>query len=203
MLTLIAALAPAAASAAASFTPGDVVVYRVGTGSTLSSASAPVTLDEYGPSGGAAPLLSVPVPTAAASSVNPLTASGTATSEGLLTLSGDGRYLMISGYDAAPGTSGVAGSSATAIPRTVGRIDGAGNVDTTTALTDFASGNNPRSATSSDGTNIWVGGAAGGVRYATLGATTSTSLNSTRTCAKCPSSTVSSTPRPTRPRPAA
>ena len=181
-LTLVAVLAPvAAATAATSFTPGDVVVYRVGTGASLSSASAAVTLDEFGPSGGAAPLESVPLPTAAGSSGNPLTASGTATSEGLLTLSGDGRYLMLSGYATAPGTSSVAGSSATAVPRTVGRVDAAGNVDTTTALTDFANGNNPRSATSSDGTNIWVGGAAGGVRYATLGATTSTSLNSSDT----------------------
>ena len=154
-LTLVAVLAPvAAATAATSFTPGDVVVYRVGTGASLSSASAAVTLDEFGPSGGAAPLESVPLPTAAGSSGNPLTASGTATSEGLLTLSGDGRYLMLSGYATAPGTSSVAGSSATAVPRTVGRVDAAGNVDTTTALTDFANGNNPRSATSSDGTNI-------------------------------------------------
>ncbi len=51
-------------------------------------------------------------------------------------------------------------------------------MDTSTALTDFASGNNPRSATSTNGTDLWVGGAAGGPRYATLGASTSTELDS-------------------------
>src|SRR5205814_8652399 len=54
--------------------------------------------------------------------------------------------------------------------------------DTTTALTDAYSGTNPRSATSSDGTNFWTGGAAGGVRRAaSLGATTSTVISSTFT----------------------
>ena len=51
-------------------------------------------------------------------------------------------------------------------------------INTETALTDFADKNNPRSATSSDGTKIWVGGAAGGARFTELKKTTSTSLNS-------------------------
>ena len=62
------------------------------------------------------------------------------------------------------------------MPRPVARVDGSGDVNTTTALTDFADGNNPRSAVSNDGAEFWVGGAAGGVRYATLGASTSTAL---------------------------
>ena len=54
-------------------------------------------------------------------------------------------------------------------PRTVARVDVLGNVDTTTALTDFATGNNPRSAASDNGTNLWVGGGAGGVRFGHAG----------------------------------
>ncbi|GAA5182648.1 hypothetical protein GCM10023322_20030 [Rugosimonospora acidiphila] len=165
------------AAAADGFTPGDLVVYRVGDGSTaLSSAAAPVFLDEYSPDGTL--VTSVPLPTAASGANNPLVASGSATSEGLLTLSADGRYLIAPGYDAAVGTKKIADTDSASTPRTVARVDASGAVDTTTALTDFSTANNPRSATSSNGTDLWVGGAAGGPRYATLGASTSTQLDS-------------------------
>jgi hypothetical protein len=172
------ATARAAEAEAAGFTAGDVVVYRVGTGASgLSSAGTPVFLDEYSPSG--ALVQSVALPTTASGSNKPLVASGSASSEGLLTLSADGNYLMATGYDTAVGTTKVAETTATSVPRTIARVGGEDEVNTTTALTDFAEGNNPRSATSSDGTSIWVGGAAGGVRYTTLGSSTSTSLNTT------------------------
>ncbi|HEV2640802.1 MAG TPA: Ig-like domain-containing protein [Actinocrinis sp.] len=171
------ALAAAPAAAAGGFSAGDVVVYRVGDGSgALSGAGAPVFLDEYSPGG--ALLASVPLPTTDATGRHALVASGSAGSEGGLTLSADGRYLVATGYDAALGASGLSSSAAATVPRTVARVDGTGAVDTSTALTDFADGNNPRSAVSADGSEFWVGGAAGGVRYATLGASTSTSLTS-------------------------
>src|SRR5439155_8524428 len=62
--------------------------------------------------------------------------------------------------------------------RVVGRVDASGNIDTSTALTDFASTNNPRSAISTNSTDLWVAGGAGGIRYTTFGATTSTDLSS-------------------------
>lgn len=163
------------AGAAPPFTPGDIVVYRVGTGSNLTSASAPVFLDEYNPQG--ALQESVAMPTTTSLPNYQFTASGSADSEGLLTLSADGNYLMATGYDTGVGTASVSGTAAATTPRVVARVDASGNIDTSTALTDFADGNNPRGATSTNGTNIWVGGAAGGVRYTTLGSTTSTSLN--------------------------
>jgi hypothetical protein len=173
----LVAIGGASANAASAFTPGDVVVYRVGDGTTaLGSAAAPVFLDEYTPSGTL--VQSTELPTTASGSSAALTASGSATSEGLLTLSGDGRYLIVPGYDAPVGTAKISGTASASIPRTVGRVGAAGEIDTTTALTDFATGNNPRSATSSDGTDLWVGGAAGGARYTTLGSTTSTELDS-------------------------
>ena len=172
---IVAAGAPAA-SAASGFTAGDIVVYRVGDGTTaLSGSAAPVFLDEYSPSGTL--VQSVPLPTAASGTNNPLVASGSASSEGLLSLSSDGRYLVLPGYDTAVGTTKISSSASTAIPRTIGLVDAAGDVNTSTALTDFATGNNPRSATSTNGTDIWVGGAAGGPRYTTVGATTSTELD--------------------------
>ena len=64
------------------------------------------------------------------------------------------------------------------MPRVVGRVDAAGNVDTSTTPTDF-SANNIRGASSTDGTSFWVTGAAGGVRYGLLGASGSLTAVST------------------------
>ncbi len=166
--------------APAAFTPGDLVIYRIGTGSaSLTSAANAVFLDEYTPSGTL--VQSVALPTTASGSNHRLVASGTATSEGLLTRSTNGQYLVLTGYDAAVGTASVAGTASTTVARVVGLVGVGGGIDTSTALTDFSNANNPRSAISSDGTSIWVGGAAGGVRYTTDGSTTSTQLSTTVT----------------------
>ncbi len=90
-----------------------------------------------------------------------LTGSGTATSEGLLTLSSNGQYLVLAGYDAAVGTAGVANTASAAVNRVIGRVDAAATIDTTTALTDAYSGTagtagNPRGAVSTDGMNFWT-----------------------------------------------
>jgi hypothetical protein len=161
---------------ATGLTAGDVVVYRVGTGSSaLSSSATPVFLDEYEPNGKLVETLAMP--TSVSGSNKPLFASGTATSEGLLTLSGDDNWLMTTGYDSTSTQTKVGETKSATTPRTIARIGAGGEIDTSTALTDAANENNVRSAVTSDGTNIWVGGAAGGVRYTTLGSSTSTSLN--------------------------
>ncbi|HKQ51076.1 MAG TPA: endonuclease/exonuclease/phosphatase family protein [Pyrinomonadaceae bacterium] len=157
-----------------------MIVYRVGTGSAaLNSNATAVFLDEYTPSGTL--VQSIALPTTDSGANQTLTASGTATSEGLLTLSADGQYLILTGYDAAPGTASITGSASATINRVIGRVDAAGNVNTSTALTDAISGGNPRSATSTNGTDLWISGTSsgGGIRYATLGSTTSTALNTT------------------------
>jgi hypothetical protein len=174
-LVLLASVAATAASAAP-LTPGDVVVYRVGAGSAaLSSSATPVFLDEYEPSGKFVETINLP--TAVSGSNKPLFASGSASSEGLLTLSPDDNWLAFGGYDTTSGTAKVAETKSTSVPRTIALVNAAGEVNTSTALTDAANENNIRSATTSNGTNIWVGGAAGGVRFTTLGSSTSTSLN--------------------------
>src|ERR1700712_5495087 len=100
---LVALSTAGTASAATAFTPDDLVVYRVGDGSTaLSSAAAPVFLDEHTPAGSL--VQSVPLPTAASGANRPLPAAGSSSSEGLLTLSADGRYLVAPGCSAAVGT---------------------------------------------------------------------------------------------------
>jgi hypothetical protein len=164
----------------AAFTPGDLVIYRVGDGtSALNSNATAVFVDEYTPSGTL--VQSIPLPTSVSGLSRRLTASGTATSEGLITRSVDGRYILLPGYDAALGTASITSSASSSINRVAGRIDAAGNIDTTTALTDFSTGSNPRGVSSTNGTDLWVTGGAGGVRYSTLGSSTSTQLSTTVT----------------------
>jgi hypothetical protein len=164
---------------AAPFTPGNVVVYRLGDGSgALTSAATPVFLDEYSVSGTSATLVqSVALPTTSVGTNRRIAASGTATSDGMLTRSADGRYLLATGYDAAVAAASVVGASSTAVPRVVGRIYADATIDSSTALTDAASGVNFRGAASLDGSGFWVvGGTGTAVRYATPGATASTQL---------------------------
>jgi len=171
-LIAIAALAAASTGAqAAPFTPftaGDVVIYRVGDGSaSLSSAAQKVFLDEYNAAG--ILIQSVLMPTTVGGGNNMLTASGTATSEGLLTLSADGNFLALTGYNAALGTAGVASTSTSTITRTVGIVNiNTGAINTSTTLTAF-SGNNIRSAVTDNGTNIWATGATSGIVYTPVG----------------------------------
>ena len=98
---------------------------RVGDGSSaLSSGATAVFLDEYTPSGTL--VQSIALPTSAVGANRRLTVSGTATSEGALALSADGRYLSLAGFDADPGTAAVAGTPTAATNRVVARVDGNG-----------------------------------------------------------------------------
>ena len=185
------------------FVPGDLVVTRSvggavdtsgGAGSTGaittstaltgSGTAASVFLDEYTPAG--VLVQSIPVPNVLRSSGTgnyALTFSGTQTTEGAITLSGDGKYLIFGGYNQTGGVIGTNASTSALVQRVIGRVDMNGVVDTTTALTDVSSGQPFRSAYSSNGTDIWASGGSGsapsgGVHYATYGSTTSTQLTS-------------------------
>ncbi len=165
---------------ARAFTPGNLVIYRAGTGSgALSGISTAVFLDEYSTSGTL--VQTVALPTAISGANQPLTCAGSATSEGMLTRSADGRYLLLTGYAAVPGTLAITSTASATSPRVVGRVDAANATDTSTSLTDFATASNPRSACSTNGADLWITGGAGGVRYTTLGSTTSLQLATTLT----------------------
>ncbi len=164
------------------FTAGNLVVYRAGDGSAaLTGNAAAVFLDEYTPGGTL--VQSIPMPTAQIGNNRALTASGSATSEGELTRSVDGQYLVAAGYNVAPGTASITTSTSATINRVIARVDSNGSIDTTTALADAISGGNPRGAVSTNGLDFWISGTSsgGGIRYATFGATSSTSLSTTVT----------------------
>lgn len=161
-----------AAPAGAAGFGANFVVYQVGDGSALTNAAAQVQLVEYS-ADGTSKLSTTALPTATTGSQHRLTAAGTSDSEGLLTLSADGRYLAFTGYDAAPGTLGPSGaalsaSEPTSVPRTVGVAWAATagaplSVDTSTALSAAGTPSIPRSAVTTDGNRLWVTGGNGGV----------------------------------------
>jgi hypothetical protein len=170
----------------AAFTLGNLVVVQSGDGSAALNGNATAAfLNEFSVSGGS-PLQTIALPTVVSGLNQPLTLSGSSTSEGFLTLSVDGRYLTMAGYGVVPGTATPQTSTPTLASRVVGRIDMSGNIDTTTALGDAYNGSNIRSAVSTDGTSLWTAGNGGsglgstaGVRSSTLGGTTSVQQNST------------------------
>jgi hypothetical protein len=163
--------------------PLDLFVVRLGDGSAaLDSSATAVFIDRLridGTSFGSP----IALPTAVSGNNQPFTLSGTAGSEGGLSLSVNGKYVTLAGYAAPPGTASVSSSMTSAIARLVARVDAAGNVDTTTRLTKAFSANNVRGATSIDGTAFWVAGngstGTAGVQYAVLGATDSTQVLAT------------------------
>jgi hypothetical protein len=171
------------------FTIGNLVVVRVGDGtSALTSAAAPVYLDEFTTTGTL--VQSLPMPTSTSGANRTLTIRGTSSSEGYLNVSTNGLYLLMAGYDAALGTasSAIESSTAATLQRVLGRIDLSGSIDTTTALTDAYDGSpsfqgNIRAVASDDGFRLWTSGTgvspSGGVRFvANLGDATSVALQS-------------------------
>jgi hypothetical protein len=165
----------------AQFTAGNLVIYRVGDGvSALANTGNAVFLDEYTTSGTL--VQSVALPTVVSGPNFPLVAAGNASSEGLMTRSVDGQYLILAGYGASlPNATNLTTSTSATTPRIIGVVSAAAVINTTTALTDAATGSNPRGACSTDGNALWMDGGAGGARYATLGTTTSTQLSTTPT----------------------
>ena len=170
---------------AAAFDPNNLVVLRVGDGSAaLSSAATAVFLDEF-TKGGGAPVQSIAMPTADSGANQILTVAGSSTADGALARSADGRFLSMAGYDATPGTAGVAGTTAVAVNRIAGLVDANGTIDTSTRISDAYSGANFRSSVTNDGTGFWTGGSNSGIRFVSLGSTgtstsVSTSVNNTR-----------------------
>ena len=169
ILSVAALIAASLSAAHAQFTAGDLAVLQVGTGSAaLSSAGTALFIDQFNTSTvgqTVSPFLSIPTDGTG------LVTSGSATSEGALTLSTDGTYLTFGGYAAAAGTTGVANGTA---PREAGNIS-AGGVFSVAANTSAAlSGNNIRSVVSS-GNNNWLAGPTG-VYYQSSGSSSLTTV---------------------------
>jgi hypothetical protein len=157
-----------------------VFVVRVGTGAaSLTNASAAVFLEERDAAGTL--LRTVDLPTEADGDNAPFTISGTATTEGGLSLSADGAFVTLAGYAVGPGVNGPNNSAigattnlsteATPTNRVVARVASDATIDTSTSLVNAFSGSSVRAACSVDGAAFWLTGASQGVLYAALGTT--------------------------------
>ncbi|GAB2861303.1 IPT/TIG domain-containing protein [Hymenobacter ruber] len=167
----------AASALANPFTPGNIVIARVGDGSAsiANSAATAVFLDEYTSAG--VLVQSVALPTSVSSSGRSLTAAGNAPTELGLARTTNGRNLVLAGYGAVPGTPAVATSLATDVARVVGVVSPGGNIDTSTGLGGAFDGANVRAVASPDGVSFYVVGSDAGVQYTTLGAFSPTRID--------------------------
>ena len=163
------------------FLQTSVIVYRVGDGlAPLRGVGTKVFLDEYSATTGTL-VQSVALPTAAAGSNLALTASGSSTSEGSITRSVDGSYLLFAGYNSDTGID-VKTASATAIPRVVARVNALGAINISTNMgTGAFSANNVRTVASVDGSHYWAAGANSGIRYGAIGDTSTRVTSATTT----------------------
>ncbi|KAJ1557588.1 hypothetical protein HK096_006405, partial [Nowakowskiella sp. JEL0078] len=133
----------------------NLVVLRLSSNSALSSNAASAFLDEYTTDG-----------SLVQSVVLSSTFSGTATSEGGLCLSPDGKSISTAGYKATAGTSGI--SSSSTVPRVGIIVNYDGTVDETTTFTGKFASNNIRGSIVS-GSDIWGYGATSGLEYSSIG----------------------------------
>ncbi len=151
----------------AQFTTGNVVVLQVGNGvSTLSNVAAPLFLKEYNTTMASqtTAVSMVAIPPSGTGGAR-LTNSGSASSEGQITLSADSTKIVIAGYDADTATTGVASTTSLAVPRaidTVGKLGIPGRADTSQSA---FTGNNIRSATRGSTENYWAAGGNTGTYY--------------------------------------
>lgn len=170
---------------AQSFGAGNIVVVRIGNGSSMTAGTAqPVFLDEYNPCGEL--IRSIPLPVTGSGSNKRLTLPPASAdySEGYISLSEDGQYLALGGYDAATGTAAVTSSASATVNRVVGIIDASANVNTSTAFSNRFSTVSIRSAVT-DGANVWAAGGNGGIVYASTGSTGTSNVLLTSTTGRC------------------
>ena len=145
-------------SAQAQFTPGDLVVVRVGDGvNALANSTGPISLLELNTSG-----TLVGSPIGIPSGTGGLQISGTATSEGQLLLNADHTALTLGGYvPPFTGSGSLSGRTSAQAPRGYVTIDYNRNVSSTTMLTGDYSGQNIRSGFAS-GSSLWFTGSGTG-----------------------------------------
>jgi len=162
-------------SSGTAFAAGNLAVLRVGDGAeTLSSSGNPVFIDQFTTNGTLAGSIAIP-----ANGANALLVSGSASSEGALTRSADGRLLILAGYNLAltNSASSLPNSSSANVPRALGVVDALGSFTLVGVTTNQYGGNNMRSGATDGRGNYWGAGATGGTFYFGSGATNTIQTN--------------------------
>lgn len=154
-------------SEAAPITPGNIVVFRAGSGTNALSNSTGnnVFLDERTTAGALVQSIEI----TSTGTGTKLISAGVSTSEGPLSISPDGRWIGFSGYNTTVGgTSSMTSAASSVIPRSVGILDTTtGNFTLTVAGTWFSAAS-PRGVATNDGNKIWANGGNSGVVYGTV-----------------------------------
>ncbi|MCX6294554.1 MAG: T9SS type A sorting domain-containing protein [Bacteroidetes bacterium] len=178
-----------------SFTAGDILIMQIGDGGVnpLTSKAYAEYIVEVNPNTSVVQNVIIPNSTSGARSVE----SGSATSDADLNISGDGKLITFTGYDANTGTASIA--TANNINRVVCQINNAATVTFPSSYsgsiaTKVYSTNNIRSAVTYDGTGFWTAGTSssttGGIYYIPSGTLNATAaapvvkINSTLTNAR-------------------
>jgi hypothetical protein len=205
--------AHAQASGSFSFNASDIVVAvegdGAGTGSYADGQAAPLSLYQYATTGTSsatqAGMLVLPQ-TSIAGGNYAVSGEYGSSSEATLQLSGNGQYLTIMGYatnansynslydvngtgTALAQSPNVTGNSAD-VSRVIALVGANGSVNSTTAISNVFSENNPRSVYTTNGTSFYISGQGnkdntGGVFYVSnIGATTATAITGADTSSK-------------------
>jgi len=123
-------------TSAADWQIGDLMVVRVGDGTTtLANTAGPISVLEVSQAGSL--VQTIPVPSVSGG----LQVSGTATSEGQLLLNAGGQSLTLAGYvPPFTGSGSLSGRTSTQAPRGYVTVDSHGTVSSTTTLSGAYSG---------------------------------------------------------------
>ena len=163
---------------AAPITPGNIVVFRAGSGTNALSSTTgnDVILDERTTSGSLVQSIAITATGAGTKLIN----AGAATAEGALSISPDGRWITFGGYNTTVGGAvSLPTSSSASIPRSIGIFDTtSGNFALTTAGTFYNAGA-VRTAYSSDGNKFWAAGSNTGIIYGTVDNSSGVIVNGT------------------------
>jgi hypothetical protein len=165
LLLTLSALLFSVAGHAGPVSPGNVVVFRAGSGANLlGNTGNNVFLDEYTTAGSLVQSIEIN----STGTGTKLVVAGNATAEGGLTISPDGKWIGFAGYNSSTGAaSSLSQSTSLAVPRVAGVLNTTtGNYSLTLTGTMF-SGNQPRSAVSTDGNKIFASGGGNGLVYGT------------------------------------
>ncbi len=161
------------------FGTGSFVVFRTGDGLVpLANTGNKIFLDEYSSTG--VYVRSIEMPSTNTAPANNVVINGTNNVEGNITRSPNGLYLVVAGYNptSIPYASSILSATSAAVPRVVAWVTNNSTINTL-SLNDWCSGNAPRSATTNDATQFWLGGGTGGVNYRAVSGSATVNLYST------------------------
>jgi len=169
------------AQTTSNFNDGYITIFRQTSSTTLGSTGTAIFIDEYHPTNTSQTNSNFTV-TIPSSGATGMVAGATTSSNGSISRSENGRYILVPGFSTATGGASLGAANTTNILCAVRPIDGSGTINTgiTGAANWFTNANDFRGVTSDDLSNYWLTGNTLGVLTTTNG-TTVTPLIATTT----------------------